>query len=77
MAFACVVLTLSACGRSRKQNEHDAVTGTVYVCPGPHAKRYHYDSSCDGLSNCSGEILEMTTEEAEERGRTPCRMCVE
>lgn len=47
----------------------------VYVCTGGYSYRYHKSKSCDGLSNCGGEIKEVSKEEAKSIGRTPCRMC--
>ncbi len=47
----------------------------VYVCSGPSAKRYHLVKDCKGLSKCYGYILEMTVDEAQARGKTPCKMC--
>lgn len=32
----------------------------VYVCTGPHARRYHKSASCEGLRNCSCEIKQVT-----------------
>lgn len=47
----------------------------VYICTGSSSKRYHCDPDCKGLSRCSGEIEEVSEEEAEDMGRTPCKIC--
>ncbi len=47
----------------------------VYICTGGSSKRYHCDPDCKGLSRCSGEIEEISEEEAEDMGRTPCKIC--
>lgn len=47
----------------------------VYICTGGSSKRYHCDHDCKGLSRCSGEIEEVNEEEAEDMGRTPCKIC--
>lgn len=47
----------------------------VYICTGGSSKRYHCDPDCKGLSRCSGEIEEVSEEEAEDMGRTPCKIC--
>lgn len=47
----------------------------VYICTGPKSKRYHFDEDCMGLSKCSGEVIEITLDEAEEMGRTECKYC--
>lgn len=50
-------------------------SGSVFVCTGSSSKRYHCDRDCKGLSRCSGEIEEISEEEAEDMGRTPCKIC--
>lgn len=47
----------------------------VYICTGGSSRRYHCDPDCKGLSRCSGEIEEVSEEEAEDMGRTPCKIC--
>lgn len=48
---------------------------SVYICTGETSTKYHCDQNCHGLSNCSGEIDEVSKDEAEEMGRTPCKIC--
>lgn len=50
-------------------------SGHVFICTGSSSKRYHSDRDCKGLSRCSGEIEEVSEEEAENMGRTPCKIC--
>lgn len=52
--------------------EDDAVSNTVYVCQSSGAKKYHYSSSCRGLSNCKHEIVTMAKKEAENIGLGLC-----
>ena len=47
----------------------------VYVCTGPHARRYHKSASCEGLHNCSREIKQVTLEQAKKLHKTPCHIC--
>ena len=47
----------------------------VYICTGETSTKYHCDPDCKGLSHCSGEIEEMSKGEAEDMGRTPCKIC--
>ena len=49
--------------------------GMVYVCASGKARRYHTDPYCRGLRRCSREIIATTVEEAQDNGRTPCRIC--
>ncbi len=44
----------------------------VFICKGNYSKKYHYDKSCRGLSNCSTEIYKVTIEEAKRIGRDLC-----
>ena len=48
---------------------------SVYICTGETSTKYHSDPDCRGLSRCSGEIEEVSEEEAEDMGRTPCKIC--
>lgn len=50
-------------------------SGTVYICTGGSSKRYHCDRDCKGLSRCSGDLEEVSEEDAEDMGRTPCKIC--
>lgn len=36
----------------------------VYICTGPHARRYHKSATCKGLRNCSCEIKQVSLEKA-------------
>ncbi len=76
-AFLMTVVLMSSCGSSHKQEKHEAQPDCVYVCSGQSARRYHSVNDCRGLSRCSGEVVEMTIEEADSYGKTPCKMCVE
>lgn len=78
-----VFLVVCSCGYTEKDDQESYSYSyaahkkdCVYVCSGPKARRYHLDSDCKGLSKCSGRILEMTVEEAQDKGETPCRLCV-
>lgn len=48
---------------------------SVYVCTGPHARRYHKFASCKGLRNCSREIKKISLEQAKKLHKTPCHIC--
>lgn len=47
----------------------------VYICTGEKSTKYHSSPDCRGLGRCSGEIEEVSEEEAEGMGRTPCKIC--
>ena len=47
----------------------------LILCTGETSTKYHSDPDCRGLSRCSGEIEEVSEEEAEDMGRTPCKIC--
>lgn len=76
-ALFMILLTTPSCGRSHYQEKHEADPNCVYVCTGKSSKRYHSVEDCKGLSKCNSYIVEMTIEEAEDEGKTPCKMCVE
>ncbi len=76
IAVICVVL--SACkSEKRAKQERWGYSENVFICSGVSAKRYHSTDDCSGLSRCRGEIQIMPVEEAEDEGKTPCRICVE
>lgn len=74
--FLLITALLASCSSNPKQTKHELNPDCVYVCSGQSAKRYHSVNDCMGLSRCSGEIAEMTIEDAENKGKTPCKMCV-
>lgn len=47
----------------------------VYICTGGSSKRYHKTDRCKGLDNCKGTIKKVTLAYAEDKGRTPCKIC--
>lgn len=52
-----------------------AISTSVYICTGETSTKYHNNPECRGLSRCSGEVEEVSEEEAEDMGRTPCKIC--
>jgi hypothetical protein len=47
-------------------------SSTVYLCTGGSSTKYHYTSSCQGLSNCGSAIISTTISDAQSQGRTLC-----
>lgn len=47
--------------------------GEVYICNGNSSKRYHFNPSCPGLSNCSTRIYQINIPTAKRKGRTLCK----
>lgn len=76
-ALSMTLFVTSSCSRSHYQEKHEADPNCVYVCTGKSSKRYHSVEDCKGLSKCNSYIVEMTIKEAEDEGKTPCKMCVE
>lgn len=72
-----LVASCSSCKKQERQEKHEVNHVVVYVCDGISAKRYHSVEDCYGLLRCSGTIHEMTVEEAENIGKTPCRLSIE
>ena len=82
LCVAVLVFSMAAQQCSRGDTDHDTASDTasdtvdsVYICTGPDARRYHFDEDCDGLFNCTGAIEKVAIEEAEDMGRTPCKLC--
>ena len=47
----------------------------VAICTGSSSKRYHKTNNCSGLNACKGERKFITLKEAQDIGRTPCKIC--
>jgi len=45
---------------------------TVYICNSPGAKKYHYNSNCRGLGNCTYRVVSIEIEKAKKEGKTLC-----
>lgn len=73
----CTLLCCVSCGKSshKRVSVPTDPNAKVWVCTGESSKRYHAYNNCNGLSKCSASIDEVTLEEAEMMGRTPCRKC--
>lgn len=61
--------------KSYKESGDKTSFVSVYICTGETSTKYHRDRDCKGLSRCSGEVEEVSEEEAEDMGRTPCQIC--
>lgn len=46
---------------------------TVYICNSSGAKKYHINSDCRGLSNCSYKIIKVDIEKAKKDGKILCK----
>ena len=86
LLFFTIILMASCSSSSKKSDEVEPEkkesvaksadsSDNVFICTGESSERYHCDRDCRGLSRCSGEIEEVSEEEAEDMGRTPCKIC--
>lgn len=73
--FIVYLTVVLSCGKESDKNYSDVDNASVYVCMGGYAKRYHATEYCRGLMRCRGDVVEMSIEEAEESGKTSCKMC--
>lgn len=70
------MIECSICGyNERNYNNRNKTSEIVYICTSGTSKRYHSDRYCSGLGRCTGEIEEVSVEDAEDMGRTPCHIC--
>lgn len=53
----------------------NVLSGTVYICTGPKARKYHSSQNCRGLNRCSGSIKSLSVSVAQSKGFTPCKIC--
>ncbi|RYD69493.1 MAG: hypothetical protein EOP55_23870 [Sphingobacteriales bacterium] len=47
-------------------------TKSVYLCDSEGGKKYHFEKTCRGLSNCQHKIIETTLDKAKSQGKTRC-----
>ena len=75
-AFIALALfsTIGGTTASTKRNTN-IQSGTVYICTGPKARKYHSSPNCRGLNRCSGSIKSLSVSAAKSKGFTPCRIC--
>lgn len=48
---------------------------TVYICTGKASKRFHSSDTCEGIMQCTKDIMPVTRADAEKRHRTFCHKC--
>lgn len=75
--IAAIVLLIAGMSgiMSIEANDGDKEEVKVWVCTGPHSKRYHNNEECRGLQKCSAEIELISIEDAKKRGYTACKIC--
>lgn len=65
-----------SCGSSHKRvSVPTDPNAKVWVCTGESSERYHAHNDCKGLRNCRASVEEISLQEAESIGRTPCNKC--
>lgn len=52
-----------------------ATSEKVYICKSSSATKYHNSDECWGLNRCKSKIEEVSIEDAEDMGYTPCKIC--
>ena len=73
---ATMLLGFSSCRNSHKRVSVPIDSNSkVWVCTGSNSKRYHAYNDCKGLSNCRASVKEISLQEAESMGCTPCKKC--
>jgi len=65
-----ILLLATSCGQNENPAAREQET-LVLVCISNTAHRYH-SHYCRGLKECTHEVKEVTIDEAESMGRTPC-----
>lgn len=67
-------IVATSCSETKSTEQVNKVT-PAYFCSGKYSHCYHLDSSCFGLSNCSGEVIRTALDSAVLRF-DPCPYCV-
>jgi len=71
--FFVLFFTLYSCGVGSSEDDFND-SDYVIICLSEDAYAYH-DDFCMGLDQCDGGTEDVTLEEAEDEGRTPCGFC--
>ncbi|MDP4268154.1 MAG: hypothetical protein Q8880_12040 [Bacteroidota bacterium] len=50
-------------------------SSTVYICQSPYAYAFYKNINCEGLTQCSHDIIKVTIKEAIRLKRTKCLKC--
>lgn len=50
-------------------------SGTVVICGGKYATKFHSTADCRGLNNCKGGLHPISVSEARRKGFTSCLIC--
>ena len=69
LLFAAVVFSI---GLFTSCETSSGSSSTVYLCTGGSSTKYHFRSTCQGLSNCGGAIISTSLSDAQAQGRTLC-----
>lgn len=71
------LLCCVSCGKSshKRVSVPTDSNAKVWVCTGESSERYHAHNDCKGLRNCRASVEEISLQEAESIGRTPCKKC--
>ncbi len=84
ISILLLLLLLAHCGsdNNRKNNNSgnmsnsSSISENVWICNGKTSKKYHSNSNCQGLRNCTHDLIEVSGKEAEEEySRRPCKLC--
>jgi hypothetical protein len=88
--FVIFLLFLNSCGadepkqnltneRGKMPSYRDYSSPTqienIFLCEGEFSEKYHNNSNCRGLNNCSTELTNTSIENAISQGRTQCDIC--
>ena len=74
--FIALVLFSAIGGTTASTKKNTSIlSGTVYICTGPKARKFHSSPNCRGLNRCSGNIKSLSVSVAQSKGFTPCKIC--
>ncbi len=74
--FTISSLFLVLCSTAIGQGNSNTIY--VYISTGSGAYAYHKKKDCSRLKRCleEGHVRKITLHEAQEKGRTPCKVCI-
>ncbi len=75
LLFVFITLSFHSTRAVKNPNIYSTDQQTVYICKGPNSLRFHQNSNCRGLNNCTTQIYAISVSEAKNLSRTPCQIC--
>ena len=75
LAPSALVAVVAAAFYLPGQLPDKSVVNSVYFCDSQYAVAYHKSAECNALGQCTHEVVTMSADAAQKRGRHACHHC--